>query len=721
MSKNKKNKNSHRGLGWKTGFNIFNPPPVVRPLILGVAFFLGALIVVFAFFNAAGAAGRLFMEAAFFSIGDVVFIVPLLLCLAGLVFLYFKPQDKKPFFWAFLILVLGSSGILGSLDMMQKKGGWVGFLVVWPLFRIFGLWITEIIFASALILGGVIIFCYFYGSLDLGAKETSPLARGTEIKKSLIRRIFAPKFKVKEISPSVSVSQIPGAKSSTFSSEAKVVFPQFRAKPIGSSKALKIDFVPPPTDLLESDHGAPTAGDIGINSAIIKKTLQNFDIPVEMSEVNIGPTVTQYTLKPAEGIKLSRITALSNDLSLALAVQAIRIEAPIPGRPLVGIEVPNKIRTAVRLRNLIEHPGFQNATENLLFTLGRDTSGNPVFANLARMPHLLVAGATGTGKTVCLNNLIISLLYRNPPEVLRFILIDPKRVEFRIYEDLPHLLSPVIMDAQKTINALKWLVEEMDRRFDVLSAEKARDIAAFNERILSEGGEIMPYIVLIVDELADLMAARGREVEAGIVRLAQMARAVGIHLVVATQRPSVEVITGLIKANITSRISFQVASQVDSRTVLDMAGSEKLLGLGDMLFTSAEIAKPKRIQAGYVTEKEIKKVVNFIIQKNQESEKQRPVFQELQPSSPQMELEVEKTGESEFIFGGEDPLYGQAKKIVVEARKASASLLQRKLRIGYARAARLIDILEERGLVGPGEGAKPREVYIDSGEETDNN
>jgi len=427
-----------------------------------------------------------------------------------------------------------------------------------------------------------------------------------------------------------------------------------------------------------------------------------------MSEVNIGPTVTQYTLRPAAGIKLSKITTLCNDLSLALAAHPIRVEAPIPGKPLVGIEVPNKIRAVVRLRNLFEHPNFQNSPSLLTIALGKDVAGNPFFADLARMPHLLIAGSTGTGKTVCLNAIILSLLYQNSPQILRLVLIDPKRVEFPVYNNLPHLLVPAIVTVQKAVNTLQWLVEEMERRFEVLSNEKARDIVSFNEKIIKKGLEPMPYIVLIIDELADLMAARGREIEAGIVRLAQMARAVGIHLIVATQRPSVEVITGLIKANITARISFQVASQVDSRTILDMAGAEKLLGCGDMLFISSSVAKPKRIQGVYVSDKEVKRVVNYIKSKVQETK-----IEQEDELSKSLKEEIERPEKStNFITSEEDPLYEEAKRIVIEAKKASASLLQRRLRIGYARAARLIDLLEEEGIVGPADGAKPREVYI---------
>jgi len=387
---------------------------------------------------------------------------------------------------------------------------------------------------------------------------------------------------------------------------------------------------------------------------------------------------------------------------MSLAAHPIRIEAPIPGRSLVGIEIPNKAVTKVRLRNLVEEPNFSQDHKMLTVALGRDVAGTPVFAGLEKMPHLLIAGATGTGKTICLNTLILSLLYRHAPNFLKLILIDPKRVEFPIYNGLPHLLTPVIVDAQTTINALRWAVNEMEQRFEILSGVQARDIIAYNKKFIDgELEEPLPYIVIIVDELADLMASHGRDVEAAVVRLAQMARAVGIHLVLATQRPSVEVITGLIKANITSRVAFQVASQIDSRTILDSGGAEKLLGNGDMLFLSGDASKPRRIQGTFISDKEVKRVSEFL------AKQAKAEFSE--------EIAQAKGGQSGF-WGGEedldDDLYEEAKKLVVEAGKASASLLQRRLRVGYARAARLLDILESKGIIGPGDGAKPREVYL---------
>ena len=671
-------------------------PEETKRLILGASLVIIAIIIALSFFGLAGGGGEIFMKTATLLLGKAVFGLPLFLFLGGIAFFGLKDRNKWPVILAILILTFGIGGIFETFQ--AKQGGWAGFLVVWPFLKTFGSLVTKIIFIALIITGAVIFWQYLYRPKSKEDSFAPAFAKATA-GKSVIKKIFGPKFKVRPI------ESLPSSAAPQLSQNPSI---DFKAKPI-ESKLLK-NYNLPPVDLLESDKGMPSAGDIRINSAIIKRTLQNFDIQVEMSEVNIGPTVTQYTLKPAEGVKLSKITTLSSDLSLALAAHPIRIEAPIPGRPLVGIELPNRIRTVVRLKNLMEHSGFQNSVSTLTIALGRDVAANPVYADLAKMPHLLVAGSTGTGKTICLSSIIMSLLYQNSPEILRLILIDPKRVEFHIYNDLPHLLTPVIQDAQKSVNVLKWLVSEMERRFDVLASGHARDIASYNEIMQKEGSPILPYIVLVVDELADLMAARGREIEAGIVRLAQMARAVGIHLVVATQRPSVEVITGLIKANITSRITFQVASQVDSRTVLDMAGAEKLLGSGDMLFVSAEASKARRIQGAYISDKEVKRVVKYI--KDQATGAEEPA------QTIELTQELEKTLEAshdfDFSQGSEDPLFEEAKKLVIEAKKASASLLQRRLRVGYARAARLIDMLEEGGVVGPGEGAKPREILINT-------
>lgn len=475
---------------------------------------------------------------------------------------------------------------------------------------------------------------------------------------------------------------------------------------------------PPPPSLLAKNKGKPEVGDVKANMNIIKRTLQNFGIQVEMDEASIGPTVTRYSMKPAEGVRLAKIVALQSNLELALAASPVRIEAPIPGKSLVGIEVPNIARTTLGMGPLVSDDGFTNTDKALLIALGRTITGAPQYADLARMPHLLIAGTTGSGKSVTIHDVIISLLYRCGPERLRFIMVDPKRVELTLYNPIPHLLTPVVTDAKKAILALKWLGKEMERRYNILETERVRDIASYHENILKpalEKGpvdgkpmpEAMPYIVLIIDELADIMTAYPRELEGGIVRLAQMSRAVGIHLILSTQRPSVKVITGLIKANIPARLALQVSSQIDSRTILDMGGAESLLGAGDTLFLSGEMSKPVRVQAPYITEAEVKSIVNYIARHNEAT----------------LPAEMEMSG-AERVAGGfdpilaametsedeGDPLYPEAKRTVLEAGKASTSYLQRKLGVGYARAAKLIDLLEERGVVGPADGAKPREV-----------
>ncbi len=478
-------------------------------------------------------------------------------------------------------------------------------------------------------------------------------------------------------------------------------------------------YTPPPVSILAKNKGKPEVGDVKANMNIIKRTLQNFGIQVEMDEASIGPTVTRYAMKPAEGVRLSKIVALQSNLELALAASPVRIEAPIPGKSLVGVEVPNIARTTLGLAPLVTEEAYAGSEKPLLMALGRSITGQPHYADLAKMPHLLVAGTTGAGKSVAIHDFIVSLLYRCGPERLRFIMVDPKRVELTGYNSIPHLLTPVITDAKKCILALKWLAKEMDRRYGVLEAEGVRDISSYHnnivapalERISSDKPlpEAMPYIVLIIDELADIMTAYPRELESGIVRLAQMSRAVGIHLILSTQRPSVKVITGLIKANIPARVAFQVASQIDSRTILDGPGAEKLLGAGDMLFLSGEMSKPRRIQAPYISEEEVKKVVAYIA-KNSEG----TLPSEIDFSAG----ERGQAGGTDPIFAAmaesgddeDDELYPEAKRTIIEAGKASTSYLQRKLGIGYARAAKLIDILEERGVIGAADGAKPREV-----------
>jgi S-DNA-T family DNA segregation ATPase FtsK/SpoIIIE len=431
---------------------------------------------------------------------------------------------------------------------------------------------------------------------------------------------------------------------------------------------------------------------------LLEDTLHSFGVKARVIHVQSGPTVTRFEVQPEAGVKVSRIVSLSDDIALNLAAPLVRIEAPIPGKAALGIEVPNKIISLVYLREVLEDPAFLENPSPLTIGLGKDITGVPVISDLTRMPHLLIAGATGSGKSVCLNALIISILLKARPEQVRFLMIDPKVVELSVYNNIAHLLMPVVTEPKKASLALRNMVQEMGRRYEIFAREEVRDVATYNE--LAAGGhcegEPLPYYVVIIDELADLMLVSPGEVEDSIGRLAQMSRAAGIHLVIATQRPSVDVLTGVIKANITSRIAFTVSSQVDSRTILDMAGAEKLLGRGDMLFYPIGSVKPTRIQGAYISEREIKRITDYI------KEQGKPSY-EIDPR----DLEVEADEEFE-----PDVLFPDAVELVVRMGEASISLLQRRFRIGYTRAARLIDDLERRGVVGEHEGSKPREVVI---------
>lgn len=479
----------------------------------------------------------------------------------------------------------------------------------------------------------------------------------------------------------------------------------------------------PSLDLLEKHQSPADAGDIQANALIIQDTLREFNIEVEMEGANIGPKVTQYTLRPPAGIKLNRITALETNIALNLAASSLRIEAPIPGQKAVGIEVPNKRAADVRIRGILDSNEWRKANEPLAFAVGKDISGSPVVGELNKMPHLLVAGQTGSGKSVMINTLLSSLLYRNSPSEMKLILVDPKQVEMAPYADVPHLLTPVIVEPEKTISALKWAVNEMERRYSLLADVKVKDIKTYNNHIKKSGKQIaitdeeghtqqvdegtMPYIVIVIDELADLMMVAARDVEALIVRIAQKARAVGIHLVLATQRPSVDVITGLIKANIPARIAFTVASQVDSRTILDQIGAEKLLGQGDMLIKTASMPKPRRIQGAWVMDAEVIKITDHLRMQS------GPQYNDEIISQP-----VQLNGKGGVVMdldgGSGDGEYKDAVRVVVDMRKASTSLLQRKLRIGYSKAARIIEEMEEQGIIGPADGSRPREVLISS-------
>ena len=677
-------------------------------VIFGTAFFLFAVLLVFAFFQNAGSGGELVLKIGRLLLGSAIFILPFICVLGGLLFFGMRSYSSKVALALAAGLTISVAGLLGALEEIRSgvegMGGAVGFLVAFPLLTIFGFWVTLLILGAGLA-AILVLFWQFLEHPEMEEDEDRSLAEKVQ---EHMRKILEPKFDIESVDPE-------SKQSARTSEKEEKKEPPFFPIPAPKRQGAGSSLIPP-LSLLDAGRSTPNAGDIKTYAAIMKKTLENFDIDIEMAEVNVGPSVTQYAFKPAEGVKLSRITGLANDLALSLAAHPLRIEAPIPGKSLVGIEIPNRVRAQVRLRFMMEESKFAQGLQVLPIALGRDVAGTPVIVDLSRMPHLMVAGATGSGKTIALNNIILSMLYKQDPENLRFILVDPKRVEFSMYNDLPHLLAPVIHDTQETINILKWLIKEMERRFHLFSRTKARDIAVYHalyaEEQMKMGEEKeslmeqIPYIVLVIDELADLMASRGKEIEGFIVRLAQMSRAVGIHLVLATQRPSVEVITGLIKANITSRVAFQVASQIDSRTILDVAGAEKLLGEGDMLFLSAEFSKPKRIQGAYVSDKEVRRVITWLAKAAEEKPRDMISEEELSQHAQSFDGWSGIGGD-----GSDDPLYEEAKRIVMEAKKASASLLQRRLRVGYARAARLLDILEEQGVIGPGEGAKPREVY----------
>jgi S-DNA-T family DNA segregation ATPase FtsK/SpoIIIE len=439
--------------------------------------------------------------------------------------------------------------------------------------------------------------------------------------------------------------------------------------------------------------------DFKANARKLEATLESFGVRAKVLEVVRGPAVTRYEIQPDVGVKVSRIVSLTDDIALALAAKDIRMEAPIPGKSAIGIEVPNTEVSVVTMREVMETSAFQESTSRLTIALGRDISGQPIVGNLARMPHLLVAGATGSGKSVCINGIITSILYKSKPNEVKFLMIDPKMVELNVYNGIPHLLAPVVTDPRRASLALKKVVLEMEKRYELFSKSGTRNIEGYNAMLIENGTEApLPYIVVIVDELADLMMVAAGDVEDSITRLAQMARAAGIHLIIATQRPSVDVITGVIKANIPSRIAFGVSSQVDSRTILDMVGAEKLLGRGDMLYLPVGASKPIRVQGAFLSDQEVEQVVNFVRTQEQANYQEDMV--------PQLEEQPEQGDEYE------DELYDQAVQIVLEAKQASVSLLQRRMRIGYTRAARLIDYMEAKGVVGPYEGSKPREVLM---------
>jgi len=701
-----------------------NIPEHTKKAIAVVILVVLGLFLTLASFDAAGIAGSDAYTLFASLLGVGYFLLPVLFFVLAAATL----KEERPgfsflkLFASALFLIAG----LGFVEAVSKNGGLVGRAIAGPAILYFD------IYAALIVLGGLLIVAIL---LLLESRITlEPLASLWNFLRKTWNVLTHREQPAAGLAPD---DQLPEAEIEVTEDEEIIIAepretPTPRQKSAFSLKSLLDTYVPPPLSLLERDRGRPGVGDIKSNANIIKRTLQNFGIQIELDEISIGPSVTRYAIKPAEGVRLQKIVSLQNNLELALAAHPVRIEAPIPGKSLVGIEVPNSAKVTVGLGTLLESPQFAQSQKPLLVALGRDIAGGSHFGNLARMPHLLIAGATGSGKSVAIHGIINSLLYRCGPAQLRIIMIDPKRVELTLYRSLPHLLTPVITDAKRAIMALRWAGREMERRYVILEETRVRDVESYHQNILApavakakagkaaseeEIPEAMPYIIIAIDELADIMQTYPRELEGAVVRLAQMSRAVGIHLLLSTQRPSVNVITGLIKANIPARIALQVASQFDSRTILDQGGAENLLGSGDMLYLGAEMQKPVRLQNAFISEKEVKSVVDFIAKNN---EAEVPV----EIGAPGQSGEARAPALHSLDEGGfeeeiDDELYEAARAAVVEAGKASTSYLQRKLRIGYARAARIVDLLEERGIVGPCEGAKPREILERSTGATD--
>lgn len=729
--------------------------------VWGISLFVLAVFFFLAAFGMGGMVGQKIYGWLEIVLGYGYYLVPSILVLLS--FSFFGDQERSfPLSKGIGALLFVTSGLALFHIVSPDSGGIIGSLIANPLISLFDYIVSTIGLIALLIISVLVIYDaslrrehvmfwrLFKRNKAVGAEESAlgltdeESAKFDSAEKALLDKARlkgqdmsdkgtgptadkdadvqdGTKARSNEVNPKVSKGQDSG------STEEQVINMSKRTHTLGAV------FVPPPLSLLETDKGKPGVGDIKANANIIKRTLQNFGIDVEMDEVSIGPSVTRYALKPAEGVKLSKILGLQNNLALALAAHPIRIEAPIPGKSLVGIEIPNTIKSKVGLGSLLAQEEYQKSEKPLLVALGKGISGKSYFGNLAKMPHLLIAGATGSGKSVTIHTIITSLLFRNGSDNLRFIMIDPKRVELTLYNKIPHLLTPVITDAKKAILALKWAAKEMDRRYNVLEKYSVRDIDSYHKNIVApiaekqkkgtatkEEYEIdpMPYIVVVIDELADIMQTYPRELESGIVRLAQMSRAVGIHLILSTQRPSVNVITGLIKANVPARIALQVASQIDSRTILDMRGAEELLGSGDMLYLSGEMSAPQRVQSAFISEGETKNIVKYLIDNMSGLPSEITITGESVTSGNPDPIFSSTT--SSGGFGGDeddvdDDLYEEAKQTVIEAGKASTSYIQRKLRVGYARAARLMDILEAKGVIGPSDGAKPREILNKDG------
>lgn len=694
--------------------------------ILGVIFLLFSILSIISLFNnKTGIVGIILKKTYFSLMGFGGYIFPLVILVIGILLLMNKLSVNGNI-RSFYLLVLFLC-VVTLLDISYVKeikfadrfsmalnlsksgfgGGIIGSLFGYVLLKLFGS-VGSYIVITFIGLISVLLF--------------------TEIKIADVLDKLKTKLKskkIKHISPnSKTVSdQVEFQQTNFLPDKEEVIIKEYNSKSNANSQKnvesfnnLKVDnknlysnFVLPPLDLLNDVEKKQTYDfrkEVIQNAKKIEETMRNFGIDSKIVEINRGPTITCYELEPAPGVKVSRIVNLSNDLALSLAASDIRIVAPIPGKSAVGIEVPNKVKDNVTLKEILQSEEYQTLDSNIPLSLGKDITGKTIISSIDKMPHLLIAGATGSGKSVCINTIIMSILFKAHPDDVKLLLIDPKVVELNVYNGIPHLLIPVVTDPKKAAIALNWAVTEMERRYKLFANNNVRDIKSYNLKFSNKPEEKLPNIVIIIDELADLMMVAAKEIEDYICRLAQMARAAGMYLIIATQRPSVDVITGTIKANIPSRISFAVSSQIDSRTILDMSGAEKLLGKGDMLFFPSHLSKPVRVQGAFVSDEEVKRVVDFLKSQN----------------TAEYDEEVISTIENEMksndLTNDVDVLLPDAISIVVEEGQASISMLQRRLKIGYARAARIIDQMEERGIVSGYEGSKPRKVLI-SKEELD--
>ena len=719
--------------------------PATRRQVSGVIQFMVGILIALSLREQAGSAGSAVRTVLTFFFGKWSIIFPAVLIVSALLHFFTSEDHFKTKRSVGLVLCLVS--FLGLMhigaplqDIANKKeelGGAIGFLASVPFLLFFSRPVGYTVLGAFFFIGVFISFEPNLGAIvqfvrDLTAKreELKPRAarapRADETKKeveeepeedlveqdqdapelNIVRPAFAQKENKKALAKKIA------AEKSEKNVKAKI-------KDILQMKDTRFEeWTFPGLELLEDTHSELAIDDeeLKMQAKKIEEKLEEFEISVTMRDAHPGPTVTQFTLLPAEGVKLSKIESLKDDLALALAAPSLRIQAPIPGKSLVGLEMPNSKRTTVHLREILESPEFTQSTSQLSLPLGRDVGGLAVVAALNDMPHLLIAGATGSGKSVCMNTFLTSLLYQNAPNELKFILIDPKRVELTPYDGIPHLLTPVISESEKALQALRWAVAEMGRRLHRFSDAGARNLDEYNEKQTDEAN-LLPRIIIVVDELADLMMRQyRRDTETMIARIAQMARAVGMHLIIATQRPSVDVITGLIKANIPTRIAFRTVSAVDSRTILDGIGAEDLLGKGDMLYMTASTPSAVRIQGIFVGTKEVERVINAVkiagggriteqIALAEEDEDGEGGEQSLSQPYAQIDLDADDNGGDDLFF--------EAVKVVQETGKASASLLQRRLSVGYARAAKLLDIMEQKNLIGPVEGAKARKVYIE--------